>query len=199
MNDRGTETVTPDESPPGPGLCPRSGDQLQPAARDGYTAGMSKPRPRPIADGDLKRLAEGVLREDRFPCLASMDGDQPRLRPVSPVKTEGFTVYVANLRTYHKTAEIAENPKVELCYLDRDHNQVRITGIARTVSDRQILEEIWNANALLRQYLGSLDNPALIVYRIDPGQVRYMREWALEYYDVPVDDPVRTEPPITPQ
>jgi general stress protein 26 len=148
---------------------------------------MSQPIPQPVAPGEVKRLALGVLQQDRFPCLASMDGDQPRLRPVSPVKTDGFTVYVANLRRYHKTAEIAANPRVELCYLDGEHNQVRVTGIAQVVDDRATLEEIWNANPLLRQYLGSLDNPELIVYRIEPHHVRYMREWALEYHDVPLE------------
>ena len=54
------------------------------------------------------------------------------------------------------------------------------------VSDRVVLQEIWDANPLLRQYLGSLDNPQLIVYRIVPKRVRYMREWALEYFEVPV-------------
>jgi general stress protein 26 len=39
---------------------------------------------------------------------------------------------------------------------------------------------------LLRQYLGSIDNPDLIIYRIDPERVRYMQEWALEYYEVPL-------------
>jgi len=148
---------------------------------------MNKPAPKPIAIEELQRVAKDVLREDRFPSLASIDGDQPRLRPVSPVKTEGFTIYVANLRSYHKTDEIAANPKVELCYLDSEHNQVRITGVAQIVDDRQILKEIWDANPLLRQYLGSLDNPELIVYRIDPRWVRYMQEWALEYHDVPLD------------
>ena len=148
---------------------------------------MSKPAPQPIKADELQRLANGVLSADRFPCLASMDGDQPRLRPVSPVRTDGFTVYVANLRSYQKTEEIASNPKVELCYLDGNHNQVRITGVARIVEDRQILEEIWRTNPLLRQYLGSLDNPELIVYRIIPHRVRYMREWALEYHEVPLD------------
>ena len=148
---------------------------------------MNNPAPKPIAIEELQRVAKDVLREDRFPSLASIDGDQPRLRPVSPVKTEGFTIYVANLRSYHKTDEIAANPKVELCYLDSEHNQVRITGVAQIVDDRQILKEIWDANPLLRQYLGSLDNPELIVYRIDPRRVRYMREWALEYHDVPLD------------
>ena len=33
---------------------------------------------------------------------------------------------------------------------------------------------------------GSLDNPALIVYRVRPTRVRFMREWALEYHEVPL-------------
>jgi general stress protein 26 len=133
-------------------------------------------------------LALSVVAADRFPYLATIDGDQPRLRPVSPVKTDGFTVFVANLRAYHKTVEIAANPKVELCYLDEKHDQVRITGAAEVVADRAILQDIWGSNPLMQQYLGSLDNPELIVYRIVPNRVRFMREWALEYHEVPLKD-----------
>lgn len=148
---------------------------------------MTKSQSSSIDPSRLVELARNVLAADRFPYLASIDGDQPRLRPVSPVRTDGFVVYVANLRTYHKTAEIAANPKVELCYLDEGHNQVRITGTAEIVTERGLVQEIWDENPLLRKYLGSLDNPELIVYRISPNRVRYMREWALEYYDVPLE------------
>ena len=147
---------------------------------------MTQPIPAPIELTQLPELARAVIAADRCPHLASMDGDQPRLRPVSPVRTDGFVVYVANLRSYHKTVEIAANPKVELCYLDEHHDQVRITGIAEVVTEQSVLQEIWDANPLLRHYLGSLDNPALIVYRIVPKQVRFMREWALDYHDVPL-------------
>ena len=145
---------------------------------------MTKPTPKPVDPAELPALALGVIRADRFPLLATMDGDQPRVRPVSPVKTDGFTVYVANLRGYHKTGELAANPRVELCYLDQDHNQVRLTGTAEVVAERALLEEIWSSNPLLRSYLGSIDNPELVVYRIRPNRVRYMREWALEYHEV---------------
>jgi len=147
---------------------------------------MTKPTPKPIDPADVRALALTVIAADKFPQLATMDGDQPRVRPISPVKTDGFTVYVANLRFYHKTAEIAANPKVELCYMDSGHNQVRLTGVAEVVTERPLLEEIWNANPLMRQFLGTLDNPQLIVYRIRPTEVRYMQEWALEYYEVPI-------------
>ena len=146
---------------------------------------MSKPAPKPIQPDELVKISQAVIQADRFPHLATVDSGQPRVRPVSPVRTDGFTVYVANLRSYHKTMEIATNPKVELCYLDDHHDQVRITGKATILTDRALLQEIWDANALLRQYLGSIDNPELIVYRITPNRVRFMREWALEYYEVP--------------
>jgi len=146
---------------------------------------MPKPQPAPIDLNDLPALAAAVMKSAKFPVLATMDADQPRVRPVSPVLTEGFTVYIANLASYAKTSQIAANPKVELCYMDSDHNQVRITGIADVVKDRNLLELFWKKNKLLEHYLGSIDNPELIVYSIIPSRVTYMQEWALKYYEVP--------------
>src|ERR1700724_4117924 len=122
---------------------------------------MTKPAPAPIDPAHLVDLALAVVRADRFPDLATLDGDQPCVRPVSPVRTDGFTVYVANLRGYHKTVEIEANPKVELCYLDDHHDQVRITGVAEVVTERAVIEEIWESSPLLRKYLGTIDNPEL--------------------------------------
>jgi general stress protein 26 len=147
---------------------------------------MTKPTPAPLHPEQVRDRALAVIKADRFPVLATLDGDQPRVRPVSPVRTDGFTVYVANLRSYHKTAEIAAQPKVELCYLDDQHDQVRITGVAQVVTDRTVLQQVWDDNPLLRQYLGRIDNPEFILYRITPNRVRYMQEWALEYHEVPL-------------
>src|SRR5689334_23809781 len=110
---------------------------------------MTKPAPQPVDPKEVGQLARAVVQADRFPQLATMDGDQPRVRPVSPVRVDGFVVYVANLRMYHKTAELAANPKVELCYLDDRHNQVRITGVAAVLTDRGLLQQIWESNPLL--------------------------------------------------
>ena len=148
---------------------------------------MSQPHAAPLSPAEARQQALAVLRAARFPFLATIDGNQPRLRPVSPVRTDEFTAYVANLRRYGKTAEIAANSHVELGYLADNHDQVRITGIAEVVTDRAVLQSIWDSNPLLRQYLGNLDNPELIVYRIRPSRVRFMREWALDYHEVPLE------------
>ncbi|MEI7776111.1 MAG: pyridoxamine 5'-phosphate oxidase family protein [Verrucomicrobiota bacterium] len=144
------------------------------------------PAPTPVTPEDAPRLALETMQKAKFPMLATADGAQPHLRPVSPVLTDGFVVYVANLRAYGKTNQIALNPRVELCYLDDAHDQVRITGVAEILADPVLLETIWRNNPLLRRYLGQPDNPSLIIYRIRPKRIRFMREWALEYHDIPI-------------
>ena len=147
---------------------------------------MSKPAPQQINPEHVPQLAAELVKKVRFPMMATIDGNQPRVRPVSPVRTDGFTVYVANLKSYGKTVELEKNSNVELCYLDEDHNQVRITGVSTIVTDRNLLQDIWNTNRLLQHYLGSIDNPELVVYKITPNRVRFMLEWALKYYEVSV-------------
>ncbi len=143
--------------------------------------------PAPLDPDSALQAAHQTIARAKFPMLATVDPTgQPRVRPVSPVLVEGFTVYVANLRRYGKTGDIAANPRVELCYLDDQHDQVRITGMAETVDDPRKIEAIWSGNPLLRRYLGTADNPELIIYRIRPERVRFMREWSLDYTDVPV-------------
>ena len=78
------------------------------------------------------------------------------------------------------------NEKVELCYLSEGHDQVRITGTCERVTDRAVLQDVWDANPLLRGFLRSIDNPEFILYKVSPLQVRFMREWALDYQDVPL-------------
>src|SRR5829696_3713694 len=100
-----------------------------------------KPTPAPLPE-DVRELALATIRQAKFPMLASMDGDQPRVRPVSPVRTTEFVAFVASFRSSHKTGELEDNAKVELCYMSDKHDQVRITGIAERVVERDVIEEI---------------------------------------------------------
>jgi general stress protein 26 len=70
--------------------------------------------------------------------------------------------------------------------MDEAHDQVRITGIAEPLQDPGTLDNIWRENPLLRSYLGTPDNPALIIYRIRPTRILFMREWALDYINIPI-------------
>jgi hypothetical protein len=41
---------------------------------------MSKPKPEPVDPARVAQLARAVIAEDRFPYLATIDGDCPRVR-----------------------------------------------------------------------------------------------------------------------
>ncbi|QEH33555.1 General stress protein 26 [Aquisphaera giovannonii] len=143
----------------------------------------------PTPDANVESLvneALAVVRSDRLPYLATVEGDQPRLRPVTPVKTDGFIVYIANLRTHSKTAEIEANPRVELCYLDGHNDQVRITGRAEAVDDPALRDEFAASAHFLPRSIQGLTSPDFMLYRIIPTRVRFMKGWALAYEDVPI-------------
>jgi general stress protein 26 len=106
---------------------------------------------------------------------------------MSPVRFDRFTVYLANLHGSNKTREIAANPRVELCFLDGRHDQVRISGVAEVVSEGAALEEALAPNTLLRAHLEAVGNAQFLLYRIRPTRVRFMQEWALDYHEVPLD------------
>jgi general stress protein 26 len=144
-----------------------------------------KPEPA-IPQTELRRIALETMSAAKFPMFASIERDQPRVRPVSPVKTDAFTVFVASLRSSGKTEELERNSNVELCYLSEGHDQVRITGVAQLVTDPGVRQQIWDENPLLRAYLKSIDNPEFMLYKVAPQRVRFMREWALEYQEVPL-------------
>ena len=142
--------------------------------------------PIPVPANELEAAALATMAKAKFPMMATTDAEQPRVRPVSPVRTDGFTVYIASMRSSAKTAELAANERAELCYLSEDHDQVRITGPALPVTDQATRQSIWDANPLLRAYLRDIDNPEFLLYAVHPERVRFMREWALEYQEVPL-------------
>ena len=59
-----------------------------------------KPLPEPVDESRLVELALGVIERAPFPMLATVDGDRPRLRPISPVHNDGFTIYIASLKKF---------------------------------------------------------------------------------------------------
>jgi general stress protein 26 len=150
---------------------------------------MPVPSPLVLDAAQLVQRALAVIKADRVCFLATTEGDQPRVRPVSPIKTDRFTAYVANLMSHNKTREIAANPRVELCFMDAQNEQARITGVAEVVTDSATLQEIWESPraTLLRAFLETIERPHFVLYRVRPSRVRYMQEWAAEYTDVPLE------------
>ena len=75
--------------------------------------------------------------------LATMDGDQPRVRGMLLFRAdeEGIIFHTASTKDVY--AQIIANPKAEICFQGQGI-QVRVTGILEQVQDEKIKEEIFS-------------------------------------------------------
>ena len=50
-----------------------------------------------------------------------------------------------------------------------------------------VYETLFRFADATQQYLGDAHHPELLIYKVIPEDVLYMREWALEYHVVPTE------------
>lgn len=74
--------------------------------------------------------------------LATMDGDQPRVRGMMLFRADkdGIIFHTASTKDVFK--QLQKNPKAELCF-NANGVQIRITGEIEVLSDEKIREEIF--------------------------------------------------------
>ena len=83
-----------------------------------------------------------IMNENPVFHLATMDGDQPRVRGMLLYRAdeEGIIFHTASTKEVY--AQILANPKAELCFQGQGV-QVRVTGILEQVKDEKLKEEIF--------------------------------------------------------
>jgi general stress protein 26 len=93
---------------------------------------------------ELWQKAREVSAKATWAYLATVDGEQPRVRVVHPA-VEGERVWIATSTSSPKARHIRKNPRVELFYqIGPDMVHLTITGRARFVEDIGEKKRVWN-------------------------------------------------------
>lgn len=74
--------------------------------------------------------------------LATVEGDQPRVRGMLLYKADENGIIFHTASTKDVFAQIKANPKAEMCFFG-DGTQIRVTGVLEQVSDDKLREEIF--------------------------------------------------------
>lgn len=84
-----------------------------------------------------------LMNENPVFHIATMDGDQPRVRGMLLFRADenGIIFHTAYTKDVYK--QISKNPKVELCF-QGDGVQVRVTGKLECIDNPVLREEIFN-------------------------------------------------------
>jgi general stress protein 26 len=81
-----------------------------------------------------------------FASLSTSDGDQPRVRTVSPIVEDDMSIWITTRSTSRKVKQLRENPKICLAFVeppDGDRDAI-VIGEAQIIPDIQKKRKVWN-------------------------------------------------------
>ncbi len=106
-----------------------------------------------------KEEAIDIVRDAGFGFLATVEGNQPRVRPMMPYLTEEGELLLALLGRSRTIPEIKSNPHIEVCFVDRKMWYCRVTGTAVLSNDTAKKDLVWEGIPMLRQYFAGPQDP----------------------------------------
>jgi general stress protein 26 len=77
--------------------------------------------------------------------LATCDGDQPRVRTVSPIVEDDMSMWITTRSTSRKVKQLRENPKICLAFVEPPEGDKAVTviGEAQLIPDSEKRRRIW--------------------------------------------------------
>jgi pyridoxamine 5'-phosphate oxidase len=112
--------------------------------------------------------------------LATVEGDQPRLRGLLLWFADKTGFYYNTGSTKEMYKQLQANPKVEVCFFDhksKSMKQMRVTGKVEFVNDLEIKKRLVEARPFLKQWGLTPESPGVIVFRVAKCKAHF---WTIE-------------------
>lgn len=113
--------------------------------------------------------------------LGSLDGNQPRVRPMKLyVDKEGHIWLFSPFET-RKVVEMKNNPRIEICVVGKNYEVLTLSGRVRDETRpgsplyRAMLDMMYSEMPEMKKTFPARDTTALVLFRVVVHEVRYMR------------------------
>ena len=114
-----------------------------------------------------------IMNANRSGFLATVDGDQARVRPFEFQFEKDGTLYFCTANTKDVYRQMKDKPGVEWSVMTKEMQWVRVSGNAEFVSDASLKKEVITRNKLIESIYKSADNPIFEVFAIRHGKASY--------------------------
>ncbi|HUU20360.1 MAG TPA: pyridoxamine 5'-phosphate oxidase family protein [Sedimentisphaerales bacterium] len=114
-----------------------------------------------------EKILEFVTKNPVF-SLATIDGNQPRVRTIMLYKADenGIIFCTGRDKAVHK--QLQANPAAELCFYNAEQGlQVRIEGTVEMLDDLELKKKIVEAFSFLKPWVESQGYEVMICYRLN--------------------------------
>ena len=130
---------------------------------------------------DEQRIVAIMKENSLHAYLATCDGDQPIVRPVSPIVEDDMSVWVTTFCTSRKVKQIQCNPKICLAFVEqpRGNKAAVIIGEAKIIPDLQEKKRIWKLATfdLSQHFLKGSESEEFCLLKIVVKKVEWRDSW----------------------
>jgi pyridoxamine 5'-phosphate oxidase len=110
--------------------------------------------------------------------IATVDGDQPRVRGFLMCFADESGFYFATMSPKEVTKQLKANPKIEVCFYNnpaelQGAKQMRVTGTVEWVDDEALHQRICTERAFLADIAGQPIEPIMELFRIHNGKAHF--------------------------
>lgn len=121
-----------------------------------------------------KDEAIDLIKDAGFGFLATAENDQPRIRPIGPYVDSDGKVFIALFSHRRSISQIKNNPKVEMCFVDRKMSYCRIAGKAKVTNNDENKKIMWDNSPMLKQYFNGPEDPNFSLAEVEILQAETM-------------------------
>ena len=137
---------------------------------------------------DIKQEAWSHFEDYQYVMLATAEGGQPRVRPVTLINFDK-TLWIGTGTNSTKVEQIRNNPNIEFCLqFERElgNGYVRVAGLADIVTDRETKARLADHIDFFDDYWKGVDDPTYTLIQITPVEIEYLRpdEMAVQRFKV---------------
>lgn len=113
--------------------------------------------------------------------LATCDGDQPRLRPVSPIVEDNMSIWVTTYSTSRKVKQVGQNPRICLAFVQQPNGDkaATVVGEAQIIPDIEERKRVWKLATfdLWEHFPNGPDSDEFCLLRIVIKRIEWRDSW----------------------
>ncbi len=127
-----------------------------------------------------------IIADSKFAMLATCVDGQPRVRPMKFVVTDDFKFWCSTVNVSGKVKEFKRNERVEICWVDNEQNQVRVTGVVDVSGGVDKKRKLFELNPGMKGLFKDEYDPRLVHVEVIPTSVRWKPNAFCEYDEVEI-------------
>ncbi len=127
-----------------------------------------------------------IVTTKKIGYLASLDGDQPHVRPMSFAWRPNGRLWSSTYKISGKVKEFSQSEKVEICFDDSAYRQLRVEGIIDITGDIEKKRQMLKVHSDARNHFKDEHDENLVHIEIVPTRVRWKEPGFRDYEEIKI-------------